>query len=165
MLPSASSSFSQTELIDFQLHGHPVKRVPVPIFVNEILRRRFAQSPNHCGQYGRHPDEIACRHGIPMVAEAVDSVAGEHQETVLHHVDLYHRQRRAGLKGHRVHGEIEGGIRREQRANLQSGIIAHEGLSGSTALSFPVKNAGGARPAKGYVWLLDYRGSSWAGCG
>ena len=54
-----------------------------------------------------------------MLTQSVDAFTGEHQQTMFHHVNLDHGQRRAGLKRHRVHSEIEGGIGGEESADME----------------------------------------------
>ena len=44
-----------------------------------------------------------------MVAEAVDAAAFEHEEAVLHDVDLDLAESRSGLVGHGIDCEVEGG--------------------------------------------------------
>ena len=49
----------------------------------------------------------------------------EHQQTVLHDVDLDQRERGTGLVGHRVHGEVEGWVVRDKATHLQV-FVAHQ---------------------------------------
>ncbi len=58
--------------------------------------------------------------GIPRVAEAIDAAALEHQQAVLHHVNLHHAERRAGIVGHGVHGEIVGRSIGHERPHAQA---------------------------------------------
>ena len=63
--------------------------------------------------------------GIPRVAEPVDAAALEHQQAVLHHVNLHHAQRRAGIVGHGVYGKIVCWSVRHEPAHSQRTIV-HE---------------------------------------
>ena len=95
--------------------------------------------------------------GYQWSPEAIDAAAVEHQQAVLHHVDLDHRQRRAGLVGHGVHREIEGRIVGQQRAYGQPRVAVQQvfryGLFGS--------DEGGRRLRAGQrlVRLLDHGGA------
>ncbi len=82
--------------------------MPVPVFVDQIFCGAFADRAEPLRAVRAHPDEVACGDGIPVVAEAIDAAAFEHQQTMLHDVDFDHAECGAGLIGHRVDGEVEG---------------------------------------------------------
>ena len=91
--------------------------------------------------------------GYQCVAEAIDAAAFEHQQAVLHDVDLDHAERGAGLVGHGVDGEVEGGLVREQARTWRSGS-PFERVE-ATSSSWPTSSAGAATPASGCVGLFD----------
>src|SRR5438445_191091 len=78
----------------------PQSRVPstqlaIPILVDEVLRRRLSQRAKPLRAVRSHPDEIPRCYRIPLVTEPINPAALQHHESVFHHVDLDHRQRRA----------------------------------------------------------------------
>ena len=83
---------------------------------------------------------------VPMVAQAVNPRAFEHQKAVLHHVNLHHGQRRARLERHGVDGEIERRDRRGSGCALPDPGRPSSAV-GATALSLPLKQAGIDVPA------------------
>ena len=109
---------------------HCSQRMTAPVFVDEVFRRPLAQRAKPLRAIGAHPDEVAGLDRIPRVAEAVDAAAFEHQQAVLHHVNLHHAERRAGIVGHGVHGKVVRRAVGHERAHAQR-IVAHErdGLS------------------------------------
>ena len=80
-----------------------------------------------------HPDDVAGGGGVPVVAEAVDASAFEHEEAVLHVVDLYLREGGAGGVGHGVDGEVEDVGVGEEAADVEVGV-AVEGGGGDVGL-------------------------------
>ncbi len=64
------------------------QRMAVPVFINEVFCGALADGSEPLGAVGAHPDEIACGDWVPVVAEAVDAAAFEHEEAVLHDVDF-----------------------------------------------------------------------------
>ncbi len=74
----------------FDPDGDLDERMAVPIFINEVFRRALADGSEPLGAVGAHPDEIAGGDGVPVVAEAVDAAAFEHEQAVFHDVDFDH---------------------------------------------------------------------------
>src|SRR5258708_15930179 len=79
------------------MHLPSRKRVTIPVFVNQVLCRGLAQCAEPLWAVGRHPDKIACLDRIPVVSEAVNAAAFEHQQAVLHDVDLHQCQPGASI--------------------------------------------------------------------
>jgi len=96
--------------------------VPVEVFVDEIFCRLGADGAEPLWAEGRHPDEVAGGGGVPVFAQTVDAAAFEHQQAVLHVVDLDLRERGTGGVGHGVDGEVEGEGVGQQRADEQVGV-------------------------------------------
>ena len=82
---------------------------------------------------------------------------------MFHHVDLDHRQRRARLEGHRVYGEIERRIFRDQHSDLQRRVIAQR-LRRRTSL-VTHEHRGRSHTIERKVQLLNHHSSRWATCG
>src|SRR5579871_1846901 len=80
-----------------EVMGSPSERMPPPILVDEVLGRLPADGSEPLRAVGRHPDEVAGLDGIPRIAQPVDPAAFEHQQAVLHHVNLHHAEARAGI--------------------------------------------------------------------
>ncbi len=96
-----------------------------PILVDEVLGGTLADGAEPLWAVRRHPDEVASLNGVPRIAQPVDAAAFEHQQAVLHDVNLHHAERRAGVVGHGVHREIVCRAIRHERTNAQ-GRIAHQ---------------------------------------
>src|ERR1700722_6106678 len=94
----------------------------VPVLIDDVARGILANCSKPLRTIGSHPDEIACLHWIPTVAQSVDAAAFQHEQTVLHHMYFAHAQGRSGPIGHGVYGEVEIRTVREQHAYLQIGI-------------------------------------------
>src|SRR5579871_5123562 len=65
-----------------------IERMAIPVLIDQIPRRRFAQRAVPLRTIGRHPDEVTGFHRIPVFAEPINTFAFEHQQTVLHDVNL-----------------------------------------------------------------------------
>src|SRR5215475_14752912 len=83
-----------------------LQRVPVPVFVNEIFRRHFADGTEPLRAPGAHPDKVTSGDGIPSITEAVDASAFEHEQAVFHDVHFDLTESGTRLVQHRVDGEI-----------------------------------------------------------
>ena len=96
----------------------------IPVFVDEVLRGRFADGSEPLRAKGRHPDEISGHGWVPVIAQAVDSASFEHHESVFHDVGFNETERCAGCEGHEVDGEIEFGCVRDERLH-EHAFVAH----------------------------------------
>src|SRR5208337_3382371 len=76
--------------------------MPVPILVDEIFGRDFAQRAKPLRTIWRHPDEVAFLDRVPMFTQAIDAASFKHHKAVLHHMDVNHRETGTGLEGHSV---------------------------------------------------------------
>src|SRR5262249_40668325 len=74
-------------------------RVAVDVLVVEVARRALAQGDEPLRAVRRHPDHVALAHRVPGVGQAVHPLPLQHQQAVLHDVDLDQRQRGAGAEG------------------------------------------------------------------
>src|ERR1700678_1918329 len=97
--------------------------MPIPVFVDEILCRHFADGSKPLRTPWAHPDEVAGGYWIPGISEAVNAAALEHEEAVFHDVHLHQAERGAGLIDHGVDREIELHFVWKQALHLQSGIV------------------------------------------
>src|SRR5580698_7935483 len=86
--------------------GSRSQRMTAPVFVDQIFRGALAERAKPLRAVGSHPDKIAGLDRVPGVAEAIDAAALEHQQAVLHDVNFDHAERRAGIVGHGVDGEV-----------------------------------------------------------
>ena len=86
---------------------NPLSRMPIPIFVDEVLGRLLPKSAEPLGTVRRHPDEVTRHHVVPAIAQPINAFAFEHEQPMLHDVHFDHGQLRAWCEGHGVHGEIE----------------------------------------------------------
>src|SRR6266699_1545281 len=93
------------------------QRVTAPVLVDEVLCGLLADGAEPLRAVRRHPDEIAGFDRVPGVAQPVDATAFEHQEAVLHDVNLHHAEGGAGIVGHGVHREVIGRAVGHERAN------------------------------------------------
>src|ERR1017187_6741800 len=98
--------------------------MPVPVFVNEVFRRHFAEGAKPLHTIGAHPDEIARDHWIPEIAEPINPAPFQHDEAVLHHMHFDHAERSPGLVDHRVYREIKRHFVRKQALHLEVRIFS-----------------------------------------
>ena len=90
-----------------------------------------------------------------MLVQSIDSTTRQHLQTVLHHMDLHHWQRTAGLECHRIHSKIEVGIGGwNQHADFHP-RVAHQGL-GRHVLLGADKGGGRGMVAQGFTRLLNH---------
>ena len=64
-------------------------------------------------------------------------------------------QGRAGLVGHRVYGEVEGGVIREEQRGLRA-PRRPSAARPSIALSRPVRKAGTGYAGQRLIWFFDH---------
>src|SRR4029077_6745688 len=69
---------------------HTGQGMPVPVFVDEIFRRRLPDRTKPLRAPRSHPDEVARRQRVPRITQPVNPAALEHDQPVLHHVHLHH---------------------------------------------------------------------------
>ena len=137
----ASSSSSAIDPVDVHLdvwvgHASFLHRVAVHVLVVEVAGRPFAHRHEPLRAVGRHPDDVTLTHRIPVVAQAIDPLALEHEQAVLHHVHLDHRQGRPGLVGEDVDGKVEARIGRQE--HFEDRVrVAQEGAAGDVSLVAP----------------------------
>jgi hypothetical protein len=92
-------------------------------------------------------------HRVPVVSETIDPLPFQHQESVLHHVDLDESERRSGLVSEDVDGEVEPLIAWQQ--HLEDGIrIAQERCAFNIAL-IAAKRTGDGNPGPTGIPLLE----------
>src|SRR5438270_118275 len=95
--------------------------MPIPVFIDEVLRRRLADRAKPLRAPRPHPDEISRLYGIPGIPQPVDATALDHQQPVLDDVQESLRTRRSqfaiGLKLDAVLSEPGA----ERRSNVHDG--------------------------------------------
>src|SRR5262245_12657215 len=123
----------------------------IPILIDEILGRRFSERTEPLGTIWRHPDKVTGLYGIPVIAQTVYAFAGQHQKSVLHHVNFYHGERCSGLIRHRVYRHVEARIVGQESSHFKPGI-AKKRLSRDVALTADEKARFGT--AVGLIGLL-----------
>src|SRR4051812_3621855 len=74
----------------------------------------------------RDPDGVAGRHGVPVVVESIHAAAGKKNHSVLHHVRLNKRKRRAGIVRENIHGHVGRQTVGNERFEAQM-FVAEEG--------------------------------------
>src|SRR5580698_9873245 len=97
--------------------------MPVPVFIEKILRRRLSERSKPLRTIRRHPNEITGGDGIPIFAQTIDSPTLEHKQAVFHNMQLYHGKRRARLERHCVPCKIEARGIRYQHAYLEGRVV------------------------------------------
>jgi hypothetical protein len=85
----------------------------------------FPNAPNHCGQYGAIQMKSLAVTGYQQSPSPVNPAALQHEEAVLHHVNLNHRKSDAWLESHSVDGAIESRHVGQQRAHEEA-LIAQK---------------------------------------
>src|ERR1700688_4418082 len=106
--------------------------MPVPVFIDEILRWSLAQRAKPLWAIGSHINKVAGRHRVPMVVEPIDAFAFQHQQAMLHDVNFYHGQGSSRLKSHSVYRKIERRVLGHQGAYSER-VVAQQGLGLSAA--------------------------------
>src|ERR1700685_2637158 len=98
--------------------------MPVPVFVDEIFCRHFAERSEPLRTPWSHPDEVSCGPRIPRISKPVNSATLKHDEPVLHQVHFNHAQRSARLVEHCVYCEVKTRLIGKQTLDLQAGIVS-----------------------------------------
>ena len=85
--------------------------------------------------------------GYHVVAQAIDPLSLEHQEPVLHHVNLDQGQRRPGPKREHVDGEVKPRVARQEDLEDRVGIT-HERRRPAHPATSPQNESGAAYPGR-----------------
>jgi hypothetical protein len=103
------------------------QRRTIHVLIINVFRTGLAACDEPLQAKRRHPDRIVLHHGIPTLGEAVDALALQHVEPVLHVVVLDIRQRATGRELENIDAHIELGAHRHQHLQQRAGV-AQKGL-------------------------------------